>query len=303
MQRRTVSTAAEVRGITLFTGVQSGVIIKPADRGNGITFSRADMGGHTPIPASVDHVIPETRRTVLAVNVNDASAADKGSVSVQTVEHIMSALAGLGITDAIVEVDGPELPIADGSALPFVEAIVAAGIMNLGGGVVEPIVIREPIEIIDPRGVAAGRIVAEPGDATGLELIYHLDYGSAAPLPAQTARFVSTPGSDAYAAAVAPARTFSTLDEAQAMRKMGLFGHLTATEMLVIGPDGPVENAYRFSDEPARHKLLDMLGDLALAGGGVGRPIRGRITAWRSGHALNHAMARRLAEMGGVSRG
>jgi len=303
MQRRTVRGAAEVRGITLFTGVQSGVIIKPADHGHGITFSRADMGGHPPIRASVDHIIPESRRTVLAVNVNDAASAGKGSVSVQTVEHLMSALAGLGITDAIVEVDGPELPIGDGSALPFVRAIVAAGITDLVGGLVEPIVIREPIEIIDPRGVGAGRILAEPGDATGLELIYHLDYGPAAPLPAQTARFVSKPGSDDYAAAVAPARTFSVLEEALAMRKMGLFGHLTAAEMLVIGPDGPVENTYRFSDEPARHKVLDMLGDLALAGGGVGRPIRGRITAWRSGHALNHAMARKLAEAAGVPKG
>jgi UDP-3-O-acyl-N-acetylglucosamine deacetylase len=79
------------------------------------------------------------------------------------------------------------------------------------------------------------------------------------------------------------------------MRKMGLFAHLTPAQMLVIGPDGPVENAYRFSDEPARHKVLDMLGDLALAG--AGRPIHGRVTAWRSGHALNHAMARRLAEL------
>jgi UDP-3-O-acyl-N-acetylglucosamine deacetylase len=123
--------------------------------------------------------------------------------------------------------------------------------------------------------------------------VYHLDYGPGAPIAPQTVRFLSMPGSDEYATAIAPARTFSTLDEAVAMRKMGLFAHLTAAEMLVIGPDGPVENAYRFSDEPARHKLLDMLGDLALATGGT-RPIQGRVTAWRSGHALNHAMARRL---------
>ncbi len=291
MQRRTVIQAAEVRGITLFTGVQSRATIKPAAAGAGIAFSRSDMGGHLPIPARVDHVVAEARRTVLAVD--PGASGGGGGVSVQTVEHVMSALAGLGITDAMVEVEGPELPIGDGSAQPFVRAILDAGVKELVGEKLRPIVVTDRIEIEDPRGPAAGRMVAEPGDGPGLELVYHLDYGSGAPIAPQTVRFRSMPGGDDYGTTIAPARTFSTLDEAVAMRKMGLFAHLTAAEMLVIGPDGPVENAYRFSDEPARHKLLDMLGDLALATGGT-RPIQGRVTAWRSGHALNHAMARRL---------
>jgi UDP-3-O-acyl N-acetylglucosamine deacetylase len=285
MRRRSVKHAAEFRGITLFTGVQSRVTVKPAAAGSGIGFLRIDLPAHRPIPARVGHVVPETRRTVLALDPQD-----RASPSVQTVEHVMSALAGLGVTDALVEVEGPELPIGDGSALPFVEMLQAAGLAELGGAALGPIVVRERMEIEDGRG---GKIVAEPREGEGLELVYHLDYGPGAPLPAQSARFVSRPGEDDYAAAIAPARTFSTLDEAKAMRKMGLFAHLTAAEMLVIGPEGPVENAYRFSDEPARHKVLDMLGDLALAGGG--RPIRGRVTAWRTGHALNHAMAGRLA--------
>jgi len=209
------------------------------------------------------------------------------------VEHLLSALAGLGVSDAMIELHGPEVPIGDGSALPFVEALRAAGLVELGEDAVGPIVVKERIEIEDPRGAAAGRMVAEPGEGPGLELVYHLDYGPGSPLAAQTVRFVSNPGADDYATAIAPARTFSTLEEAVAMRRMGLFGHLTPAQMLVIGPDGPVENTYRFSDEPARHKVLDMLGDLSLAG----RPIRGRVTAWRSGHALNHAMARRLGAM------
>ena len=286
MQRRTVSRAAEFRGITLFTGVQSRVTVKPAAAGTGVVFVRAELAPHEPIPAIASHVAPESRRTVLAMN-----PADRTSPSVQTVEHVMSALAGLGITDAHVEVEGPEMPIADGSARPFVEVILAAGVKELGQ-VIDPIVIRERIEIVDPRGEAAGKIIAEPREGPGFELVYHLDYGPSAPLPPQSVRFVSNPGSDDYAAAIAPARTFSTLDEAMMMRKMGMFAHLTPAEMLVIGPEGPVDNTYRFSDEPARHKLLDMLGDLALAG--AGRPIQGRVTAWRSGHALNHAMARKL---------
>lgn len=296
MQRRTVKSTAEFQGVTLFTGVQSKVTVRPAAPGSGIAFSRSDMGGHEPIPARADHVVPESRRTVLALKADPDAKPGNSGVNVQTVEHIMSALAGLGITDALVEVEGPETPIADGSSRPFVEAIRGAGIVEPAGHTVEPIVIRERIEIEDPRGAAAGKIVAEPRNGPGLKLTYHLDYGPAAPLPAQSATLIADPWADggaAYAEAIAPARTFSTLDEAMMMRKMGLFGHLTAAEMLVIGPEGPVDNAYRFSDEPARHKVLDMLGDLALAG--AGRPIQGTITAWRSGHALNHEMARRLA--------
>ena len=254
----------------------------PAAPGAGIAFVRSDLANHPPIAAVAARVVPESRRTVLALN-----QADRAGPSVQTVEHLMSALAGLGITDAIVEVSAPELPIGDGSSRLFVEAIRAAGLADLDGDL-DPIIVTERIEMEDGRG---GRIAAEPRQEPGLELVYHLDYGPGAPLPAQTARFTSLPGNDDYSAAIAPARTFSTADEVIMLRKMGLFGHLTASEMLVIGPGGPIDNAYRFSDEPARHKVLDMLGDLALAG----RPIRGRVTAWKSGHSLNHSMAARLA--------
>jgi UDP-3-O-acyl-N-acetylglucosamine deacetylase len=134
-----------------------------------------------------------------------------------------------------------------------------------------------------------------PGDAPRLDLEYRLSAVGGV-IPAQTARF-SVRWGDAEATAaeymrdVAPARTFSTLEEAQGARKMGLFGHLTPREMLVIGPSGPVENTLRFENEPARHKLLDLIGDLSLCG----RPINGRVIAERSGHALNHEAARVLA--------
>lgn len=278
-----------VRGVALFTGAPSTLRVLPAESGAGIAFRRADAPDAPRIPAAVDRVVAEPRRTVLSPNPAERAATAR--LGVQTVEHVLSALAAAGITDALIEADAPEAPIGDGSALPFIEAINRAGVRALPGEI-GPIAVRDVVTVEDGAG---GRIVATPRAAAGLELVYHIDYGPGAPIPPHTARWFCPAGGDAaaYTRDIAPARTFSTLAEATAMRAMGLFAHLSPRDMLVVGPHGPVENAYRFPDEPARHKLLDMLGDLALAG----RPIRGRVEAWRSGHALNHDMARRLAAL------
>lgn len=286
--RATLAGPAEVRGVALFTGVLSVLRFVPAESGAGIAFCRGDVPDAPRVPAVAAFVVSEPRRTVLSPHPDDRAATAR--LGIQTVEHVLSALAAAGITDALVEVDAPETPIGDGSALLFIEAIDRAGVRALQG-TIEPIVVRDTVTVEDGSG---GRIVATPGEAGGLELIYHLDYGPGAPIAPHSARWLCPAGGDAaaYARDIAPARTFSTLAEATAMRAMGLFKHLSPRDMLVVGPDGPVENAYRFPDEPARHKLLDLLGDLSLAG----RPIRGRVEAWRSGHALNHAMARALGE-------
>jgi UDP-3-O-acyl-N-acetylglucosamine deacetylase len=134
----------------------------------------------------------------------------------------------------------------------------------------------------------AAEIVARPG--AGRRYRYELDYGARAVLGPQAAE-VSLDAGD-YEREVAPARTFCLEEEARAMRAGGLFGHVTSGEMLVMGAGGPIGNTLRFENEPARHKLLDLIGDLAL----VGRPIEGEIVSVRGGHALNHAMARKLVE-------
>jgi UDP-3-O-acyl N-acetylglucosamine deacetylase len=287
--RVTLDGPAEVRGVGLFTGAPSVLRFLPAPAGAGITFRRADSPDAPRLPADLSCLVSEPRRTVLSPRPADRSATAR--LGVQTVEHVLSALAAAGITDALIEVSAPETPIGDGSALPFIEAISRAGVCALPGEV-EPIVVRDALEVEIGAG---GRIVATPGDVAGLELVYHLDYGPGAPIAPHTARWFCPAGGDAaaYTRDIAPARTFSTLAEATAMRATGLFTHLSPRDMLVVGPDGPVENAYRFPDEPARHKLLDLLGDLSLAG----RPVRGRVEAWRSGHALNHAIAARLAAL------
>jgi UDP-3-O-[3-hydroxymyristoyl] N-acetylglucosamine deacetylase/3-hydroxyacyl-[acyl-carrier-protein] dehydratase len=272
-QQQTLKAEALVRGFGLFSGVNVSARIRPAEPDTGIVFRRADLPGAPEVPAVVDFVIELPRRTVLK----------RGEASVELVEHCLSALAGLGVDNAIVEVTGPELPAGDGSASIFVDAIRAAGIIGQHMPR-EPLVIREPVTVRDDHAV----VTALPAEGAESEFLYVLDYGPGSPLGRQVHSFTLTP--TAYIEQIAPARTFSTLPEARAAWDRGFFKHLSPKEMLVIGEKGPVDNAYRFEHEPARHKLLDLVGDLAL----VGRPLKGRIVAVRSGHALNHRLAREL---------
>ncbi len=282
---RTPGRAATVRGVGLFSGVACSCTFLPAEPGSGIRFRRADLAGSPVIPATIASVCSDpsalglplprpVRCTILAA----------GSAFVLTVEHAMSALTGLGIANAMVEVSGPEVPGLDGSAAPFVEALLGAGLTDLPGRGPDPLVIRREIVAGDET---SGVVVARPRSEPGCRYRYGLDYGPGAPLAPQHASWGT--GQD-YAHEVAPARTFALAQEAAAMKAAGLFRHLSARDMLVIGPKGPIENAYRFPDEPARHKLLDLIGDLAL----VGRPIQGEIVARRSGHHVNHALVRAL---------
>ena len=210
-------------------------------------------------------------------------------------EHLLSALAGMGITDAVIEVTDAELPIGDGSALLWTDAIATAGVVELPGeaGMVR---VERPMTL----GERGGTIDVFPWDGQGVpgcEYVYRLDYGPASPVPAHEAQFfVPLVGDGAgYVREVAPARTFSTQAEAEAARAMGMFAQFTPKDLLVIGPNGPVDNALRFATEPAMHKVLDMIGDVSLCG----LRVVGRIVATRSGHALNHELARALASLAG----
>lgn len=283
---RTLARAATVEGVGLFTARPSRVTIAPAPERSGITFVRADLPGRPAIPARVDRVVSEPARLGLPLPTPvrcTILAGDSPHACVITVEHVMSALAGLGVTEARIEVEGPELPACDGSAQPFVRAMLDAGLVDHEHGP-DPIV---PTRAISVGTAASGTIVAEPCAISEALYRYALDYGPGAPIAPATASW--RPGDD-YARSVAPARTFCLAAEAQAMRSAGLLAHLSPRDMLVIGHDGPVDNEYRFPDEPAHHKLLDLIGDLALAG----RPIHARITATRTGHLLNHALAAAL---------
>lgn len=301
--RRTLAAPARCAGVTLFTGVQSSVVLLPREgattgaAAGGLEFRRVDLPGAPGIPARAANITPDYRRTVIA-----ADPASPASPSVQTTEHLLSALAGLGITDAIIEVSGPELPIGDGSARIFVEAILAAGVREIASpdsDAASPLVIKDPIFMIDDKSGAS--IQAMPHTEPGLRITYELAYPPGFPIPPQSATLFLPLGGTVhnYVDEIAPARTFSLQQEAEAARKMGLFAHLSPRDMLVIGAQGPIDNAYRFDNEPARHKLLDALGDLALSGrlAGEGGGIQAHIICKRTGHAHNHMMARAISRL------
>jgi UDP-3-O-[3-hydroxymyristoyl] N-acetylglucosamine deacetylase/3-hydroxyacyl-[acyl-carrier-protein] dehydratase len=226
------------------------------------------------IAADIANVGKRARRTTLV----------EGPVAVETVEHVLSAAVGLGIDNLDIEMNAPETPALDGSAGPFVEALQQAGIEEQQADR-HVLVIEEPVTVSQGEATLA----ALPGPSDWLDILYDLDY-SGTQIGRQLAAFRL--GVDDFAAQIAPARTFSLEAEAAEMQARGLGTHLTTRDVLVIGPEGPIDNALRFPDECARHKVCDLIGDLAL----LGRRVFGRILAHRTGHEQNHALVRKLAK-------
>jgi len=290
LSRTTVAGDAAVSGVGLFTARPATVTIRPA--ADGLTFRRADLPGSPTIRVHPDRLIelPGLPPAMRARNTTLAAAEAPG-VFVSTTEHVLSALAAAGITDALIELTGPEVPIMDGSAQAFSEAIACAGTRPLDSALPPRRLARSITVTLGPAS-----ITAVPHEAPVCRLEYRLDYGPGAALAASAAviELGDAESPARFRREIAPARTYCLAAEARAMRALGLFSHVTTAQMLVIGEDGrPVEQEWRFDDEPARHKLLDLIGDLFLAG-----PLpRASIVAHRSGHALNQIMARELARL------
>jgi len=258
------------------------LVIAPAPAGEGIVFERTDIEPNVQIPAIVANTTSRARRTTLC----------SGDVTIETVEHLMSALAGLGIDNAIIRIDGPEVPCGDGSSMQFVEQIMQAGTVTQD-------LPRRMMKVSAPICLQDGdaMIAAFPTEQSGLQVVYDLDYGEASSrIEQQTQTWNSATSS--YATEVAPARTFSLQEEAQALQSQGLCTHLSPSDMLVIGEDGPIDNTFRFDNEPVRHKILDIIGDLYLAGSF----IQGRIIASKSGHALNRKLCKAIIEQDKVAK-
>ena len=272
-QERTIAGVAEVRGVGFLTGADVHLRFLPAEAGAGVAFVRADLPGRPAVPAHVRHVAPRQRRTTLR----------RGEAVVEMVEHVMAALAGLRIDNCTVELDAPETPGLDGSSLAYVEALDAAGAVEQAR-TREVLVIDRPVSVCEGRAVLA----AHPGAADQLVLAYHLDYGRTSPI-VQQGRFVAI-SPESFRDDLAASRTFLLESEAVALRAEGIGARTTEADLLVFGPGGPIGNALRFPDECARHKILDMLGDLAL----LGKDLVGHVVAHRSGHQLNAALARAL---------
>ena len=267
--QRTVAKRASATGIGLHSGEPASLTLAPAPADSGITFVRMDLGAE--IPARAEYVVDTTLSTNLGL----------GSARVSTVEHVLAALTGLGVDNCRVEVDGPEIPILDGSAAPFTALIREAGVAAQRAGK-RVIVVERPLEVRD--GEKFARI--EPSDSLSID--FTVDFGH----PLITNQSFHLVLSDrAFEREVARARTFCLLRDVEGMQSMGLAqgGNLdnavVVDDFSILNPEG-----LRFPDEFARHKVLDALGDLSLAG----LPVIGAFRAFKSGHAMNQALVRRL---------
>ena len=270
MSRKTLARPAVLEGIGLHLGVPCRITFQPAAARQGIVFRRTDCPGLPRIRAHVSEVSASERRTQLG----------RGQYVVHTVEHVLAAVAGLGIDDVTIDMNGPEPPILDGSAAPFVEALSEAGLAALGG---EPdfLDLTEPVRIID------GASVYEAYPAAQLELDVTIEF----PHPLigkQSRQFVVTDKS--FASELSRARTFGFVHEVEALRSKGLIKGASLNNAVVLNDSDILSGDLRWSDEFVRHKAMDCVGDLALAGARV----RARIVAIKPSHRGTVTLVREL---------
>lgn len=271
-RQRTISRTVEVSGFGLFGGADCRLAFHPARENAGIAFRRIDLVGSRPVPATTDFVKKVPRRTAIS----------DGHSTIETIEHVMAALAGLCIDNCLVELDAVEPPIGDGSSFLFVSALLRAGIVEQSA---KPSIIAVSRTC---RAAADGGQSIDAEAADDFELRYSLEYGPGSPIAKQSVSSIITP--ETFVREFAGARTFVAASEIEGLRKMGFGLRATTENLLVFGDHGILHNSLRWSDECARHKLLDAIGDLALCGGRV----QGRFHAIKSGHHLNHEMVRAL---------
>jgi UDP-3-O-acyl N-acetylglucosamine deacetylase len=273
--QQTIAGPAAVTGFGYWSGRDIRVEFRPAPPGTGIEFIRADLEGCPRVKAQIASRLDTPRRTSLQC----------AQARVDMIEHVMAALSGLGIDNCEVWVDEAEMPGFDGSSIPFVRALDSAGIAKQDVPQRRRIV-RELIRLEDEESWFEAR----PPNGHETVLNYHLDYGPESPIRRHSYQVILSP--DSFRRELAPSRTFVLESEAQWLLAQGLGTRVTAKDLLIFAPDGLIDNQLRFEDECARHKLMDMVGDLALAD----CQLVGRFTACRSGHLLNAEMVQAILE-------
>jgi len=273
--QKTIKREGKMRGRGLFGGKETKIVFRPAPVDTGITFVRTDIPEPVRISAIASNLAERSRRTTIK----------KGSVSIETIEHCLAVVNALEINNIVVEVDGPELPAPDCSSAEYLKVLKRAGVIEQNVG-------RKEFVIDKPLTIAVGDacIYALPYSDDGLSLTYDLDYSGHTGIGRQIFSCKLTP--ESFEKHLAPARTFLLESEARQFHARGMGTHIGPRDLLVINSDGPIKNSFRFPNECVRHKIVDLIGDLAL----VGRPVRGRIVAYKSGHALNQQLARKLYE-------
>ncbi len=296
MKQFTIKSSASVKGIGLHTGRTVNLTFKPAPANHGVQFKRTDLPDQPVIPADVKYVTSTNRSTTLK----------NGEAQVSTVEHVLSALMGLHVDNVLLEIDGPEMPIMDGTSMPFVQALLEAG-QEEQDAERDYFVITEPISYRDE--VTGTELMALPADH--FEATVMIDFNS----QVLVQQFAALHNIDDYVNEIAPCRTFVFVHELEKLLEMGLIKggdmdnaiviadrRMESEELenlakklgkpnVTVGSEGVLNTVrLRFPNEPARHKLLDVIGDLSL----IGKPIRGKIVATKPGHAANIEFAKML---------
>lgn len=258
----------QCKGVGLHSGAPVTLRILPAAAGKGIVFRRVDLD---------DFEVEAVGRNVAKVSY--ATSLQKAGVLISTTEHLLSAFLGIGLDNAIVELDNLELPILDGSARPFVEMVLDAGLRQQRKR-------RSYLKILRETEVRDGNKFIAAYPASGYSVAYKIAF--APPIGEQS--FEIDLSRDLYRSELAPARTFGFLREEQMMKNLGLIRGASEENVIVVTDDGVKNGPLRFPDEFVRHKVLDLIGDLAL----LGKHIVGRIVANRAGHAMHAALVSRL---------
>ncbi len=290
MKQRTIGRETDYSGIGLHTGKRVRITFKPAPGDRGVRFIRVDLGGRPQLPAEISKVIKASRETSIG----------EGEVKVQSVEHLLAALTGLGIDNLEIEIDGDEVPIGDGSALPFTQVLKQAGIVEQEGEK-RYLELKEPISFVkegvhlrqDFGGLSSGAsakgdvyLVALPDEK--LKISYTIDFDHPV-LKTQFASFIID--EDTFTREIASARTFGFENEVRELKEKGLIKGGSLENAVVIGEEGILnKEPLRFPDEFVRHKILDLLGDLYL----IGAPLKAHIIALKSGHGANVELAKKI---------
>lgn len=272
MTRRTIGREVSLEGIGLHLGAACRLTFRPATSGAGIVFRRSDLPGSPTIPAAAEVAVLTERRTQIG----------EDPVSVHTCEHVLAAVAGLGIDDVEIVLDAAEPPIMDGSAAPFVEALASAGMVDQDGAAAW-------LDLSRVVRVTDGESTYEAAPWTELELHVAIDFPHAS-IGRQTGCYRVTP--ERFARDLAPARTFGFVHEVEALRAKGLIRGASLDNAVVLDENGIVNGPPRWADEFVRHKAMDCVGDLALAG----RRVRAKITAVKPSHRGTVLLVRAMKE-------
>ena len=269
--QRTLRRSISCAGIGLHSGKEVRLSLEPAPADAGIRFRRCDLGG-LEVPATVQHV----------GGINYATGLTLDAVKVDTVEHLLAALVSLGIDNVVVELSSPEVPIMDGSASPFIAMIEQAGVRQLGTP-------RRYLKVLRPLSLSRGdkSIAIYPSDHFKVTYSIAFDH----PLLQHQSKTIEITDTS-FVEEIAPARTFTFLKEVDMLRQQGLALGGSLDNAIVIGETGVLNGALRFEDEFVRHKILDVIGDMAL----LGYPLVGHLVAHRGGHALHTAFAAHVLE-------